>query len=128
MGGGDGELLWNIYYGEYAVDDRFDAFRNAQLWNADVIRPIIEGDVKYQRFQLAHESLNASGQQNAFRLADYQWLLLAAAVMVSWQLTPRGTNERALTPRSWTRKKPMVCWRAMELPATEQLKRERERE
>ena len=23
-----------------------------------VIRPIIEGDVKYQRFQLAHESLN----------------------------------------------------------------------
>ena len=33
--GGDGELLWNIYYGEYAVDDRFDAFRNAQLWNAD---------------------------------------------------------------------------------------------
>lgn len=36
--GGDGEFLWSIYYGEYSDDERFDAFRNAQLWDADGMR------------------------------------------------------------------------------------------
>jgi len=79
--GGDGELLWSIYYGDYAMDKRFDAFRNAQMWDADVIRPMVADDAK---FQLADSSLNvpsASGHQHAFRVADYQWLLLAAAVI-----------------------------------------------
>ena len=40
--GGDGELLWNIYYGEYAEDKRFNAFRADQLWDAAVVRPMIE--------------------------------------------------------------------------------------
>lgn len=44
--GADGELLWNIYYGEYAEDERFDAFRRHQMWNADVIRPMIEMDLE----------------------------------------------------------------------------------
>ena len=33
--GGDGELLWNIYYGDFADDERFDSFREDQLWNAE---------------------------------------------------------------------------------------------
>merc|ERR1719499_2635056 len=49
--GGDGELLWNVYYGDFSNDDRFDSFRKDQLWDAQVIRPIIEADVKFERFQ-----------------------------------------------------------------------------
>ena len=49
--GGDGELLWTIYYGDFADDDRFDGFRKDQLWDAAIIRPIIEMDSKYIRFQ-----------------------------------------------------------------------------
>lgn len=78
--GGDGELLWNVYYGDFADDERFNAFRADQLWNADVIRPIVEMDVKYERFQLNHEALNAprhSGQSASFRMANYQWAVLA---------------------------------------------------
>merc|ERR1719242_1512668 len=45
--GGDGELLWNVYYGDFYDDERFDTFRKDQLWDAQVVRPIIEEDVKY---------------------------------------------------------------------------------
>jgi len=78
--GGDGELLWNVYYGDFAEDDRFNAFRRDQLWDADVIRPIIEMDAKYERFQLNHEAMNAprrSGQAASFQMANYQWAVLA---------------------------------------------------
>merc|ERR1719195_2318225 len=45
--GGDGELLWHIYYGDYSDDERFDGFRENQMWDADVIRPFLEDDAKY---------------------------------------------------------------------------------
>merc|ERR1719474_1525785 len=72
--GGDGELLWNIYYGDFSDDERFDDFRRDQLWDAEVIRPIIEMDVKYERFQLNHQALNAprhKGHAASFRVHNY---------------------------------------------------------
>jgi len=47
--GGDGELLWHIYYGDYSDDARFDAFRESHLWDADVVRPFLVRDLKYGR-------------------------------------------------------------------------------
>jgi len=66
--GGDGELLWNIYYGDLSTDERFDSFRADQLWDADVIRPIIEADIKYERFQLAN-----IGVHNPHRQSSHHW-------------------------------------------------------
>jgi hypothetical protein len=74
--GGDGELLWSIYYGDYAMDKRFDAFRNAQMWDADVIRPMIVDDVEFARFQTVSKSSSSS---NA---GSHQWMILAAAAVV----------------------------------------------
>jgi len=74
--GGDGELLWSIYYGEYAVDQRFDAFRDAQMWDADVIRPMIVDDVEFARFQTVSKSSSSSN------VGSHQWMILAAAAMV----------------------------------------------
>jgi len=79
--GGDGELLWNIYYGDYSDDQRFDAFRKDQLWDAQVIRPMIEMDDKYKRFQLAQQSVNVPRNEQAIRFGHYQWLILAAVIV-----------------------------------------------
>jgi len=76
--GGDGELLWNVYYGDYAEDPRFDDFRQQQLWDVELIRPIIEEDVKYARFQLAHQvHTHKKG-----KVVSHQWLIVAAAAIV----------------------------------------------
>merc|ERR1719266_2168729 len=81
--GGDGELLWNIYYGDFSKDERFDSFRKDQLWDAQVIRPIIEEDIKYERFQLAHQSVKASHtSRSTMRLGDHQWLIMASIMVV----------------------------------------------
>jgi len=81
--GGDGELLWNIYYGDFSHDERFDSFRKDQLWDAQVIRPIIEEDIKYERFQLAHQSLKAShSSRSTMRLGHHQWLIVASILFV----------------------------------------------
>jgi len=81
--GGDGELLWNIYYGDFSKDERFDSFRKDQLWDAQVIRPIIEEDIKYERFQLAHQSVKASHtSRSTMRLGDHQWLIMASILIV----------------------------------------------
>jgi hypothetical protein len=49
--GGDGELLWHIYYGDFSQDERFDGFRKQEMWDADQIRPIIETDIQFSRFR-----------------------------------------------------------------------------
>merc|ERR1712173_211516 len=74
--GGDGELLWNIYYGDLADDERFDAFRKDHLWDASVIRPMIEMDMKYKKFHLRNQNVNVSeGKTSA--AGGYQWLIMA---------------------------------------------------
>ena len=50
-GGSDGELLWNVYYGDFSDDERFDDFRKEQMWDAEVIRPILQEDAKFERYQ-----------------------------------------------------------------------------
>jgi len=93
--GGDGELLWNIYYGDFSDDERFDDFRRDQLWDAEVIRPIIEMDVKYERFQLNHQALNVGRQSSRFQLADYKWAMVVFAAIVviaafvAWKKRPQ---------------------------------------
>merc|ERR1711870_214987 len=88
--GGDGELLWNIYYGDFSDDERFDAFRADQLWDADVIRPIIEEDVKYERFQLANIAVNNPSKHSSDHWSGFMKLLfvglmmLTAAALVFW--------------------------------------------
>merc|ERR1719192_404605 len=77
--GGDGELLWNVYYGDFSNDERFDAFRRDQLWDADVIRPIIEMDAKFERFQFNQAA--SVGHESKFQVADYKWLIVAVALM-----------------------------------------------
>merc|ERR1711902_411926 len=42
--GGDGELLWHVYYGDFSNDDRFDSFRSNEMWDAEVITPILKQD------------------------------------------------------------------------------------
>jgi len=76
---GDGELLWNIYYGDFADDDRFDWFRKEQLWDIEVVRPVLEMDEKYARFQLAHQVMNAPSQKSH---SHYGWVLLIGAALV----------------------------------------------
>jgi len=81
--GGDGELLWNVYYGDFSNDDRFDSFRKDQLWDAQVIRPIIEADVKFERFQLAHQSLTVSEESSSsMQLGNHLWLIMASILVV----------------------------------------------
>jgi len=77
--GGDGELLWNIYYGDFADDERFDSFRKDQLWDANVVRPIIAGDAKFDRFQLA-ESVNVGSKSTG---TSFTWLIVAGLMMVA---------------------------------------------
>merc|ERR1712217_282691 len=50
--GEDGALLWHVYYGELSEDKRFDAFRNKQLLNADVIKPFF-GEEKLNQIKMA---------------------------------------------------------------------------
>merc|ERR1712130_94696 len=81
--GGDGELLWNIYYGDYADDERFDEFRNDQLWDADVIRSILETDEKFAKYQqktLAHQVMNGPSKHTSH--SNYGWMLLVGAALV----------------------------------------------
>merc|ERR1711994_136490 len=87
--GGDGELLWHIYYGDYSDDARFDAFRESHLWDADVVRPFLVRDLKYGRMderELAilhmsklseHEKVQPKSEGSSW------WTLVIFLVMVS---------------------------------------------
>jgi len=93
--GGDGELLWNIYYGDFSDDERFDDFRNDQLWDAQVIRPIIEEDVKYARFQLANwHQTKVTHDKSSGASYTWLWLLISAiavyAAYTKWQNRPKA--------------------------------------
>lgn len=44
-------MLWQIYYGDFSDDDRFDEFRNKEMWDAQEIRPILETDKKFAKYQ-----------------------------------------------------------------------------
>jgi len=79
--GGDGELLWNIYYGDLADDERFDAFRKDQLWDADVVRPMIEMDIRYKKFHLRNQNINVSGGKTSTS-SGYQWLVVAGLAVL----------------------------------------------
>jgi len=75
--GGDGELLWHIYYGDYADDERFDSFRADQMWDADVIRPFIEEDTRFEELnaqQLA--ALNVNGESGSKTSSSTGWWML----------------------------------------------------
>lgn len=63
--GGDGELLWHVYYGDFSHDERFDGFRNNELWDADVIRPILQMDEKFARYATASKSAKRKNKQLA---------------------------------------------------------------
>jgi len=87
--GGDGELLWNIYYGDYADDVRFDDFRQQQLWDVDVIRTMIEADVK--KMNLAHQISTKHGKGSVL---SHHWLMMAAAAMVVMAVFALWMNRR----------------------------------
>jgi len=79
---GDGELLWNIYYGDFSDDERFDAFRKDQLWDASVIRPMIEMDKKYRKFQLAYQDKRGLNDSKTASTHSYSWLLMICAALI----------------------------------------------
>merc|ERR1711997_1420291 len=81
--GGDGELLWNVYYGDFSHDERFDSFRADQLWDAEVIRPIIEEDVKYERFQLANIAVNNPSKHSSDHWSGFMKLLFVGLMMLT---------------------------------------------
>jgi len=63
--GGDGELLWHVYYGDFSDDERFDGFRKNELWDADVIRPMLVMDAKFERFATLSKSAKRKNKQFA---------------------------------------------------------------
>lgn len=63
--GSDGELLWHVYYGDFSDDDRFDGFRNNELWDADVIRPMLQMDEKFARYATMQKSSKRKNKQLA---------------------------------------------------------------
>jgi len=94
--GSDGELLWHVYYGDFSDDERFDGFRKNELWDADVIRPILQMDIKFERFSMATASKGQNKQlarsagtpamssvTSAAQHSSYGvWLVLAGVVLV----------------------------------------------
>jgi len=54
--GSDGELLWHVYYGDFSDDERFDGFRRNELWDANVIRPILQMDDKFEQYAMAKKN------------------------------------------------------------------------
>jgi len=87
--GADGELLWNIYYGDYGEDHRFDDFRQQQLWDVEVIRSLIEEDVK--TMNLGHQINTKHGKGSVL---SHHWLMMAAAAMVIVALFALWMNRR----------------------------------
>jgi len=95
--GSDGELLWHVYYGDFSDDERFDGFRNNELWDADVIRPILQFDAKFERYQavqksqkhnkaakvLAHESSTPSVAKSAQHSHYAVWLVLLSVAAIA---------------------------------------------
>jgi len=91
--GSDGELLWHVYYGDFSDDERFDGFRKNELWDADVIRPILQMDIKFERFSMAsakkgqNKQLSLSAGTPAMSSVTQHssygvWLVLAGVVLV----------------------------------------------
>lgn len=109
--GSDGELLWHVYYGDFSNDERFDAFRKNELWDADVIRPIIEEDLLFAEYQqgktynkaqakvLAHESGRSVGESkrssSGGHLALWVVVMLAAVAgaVAYWYKYKRGDSK-----------------------------------
>lgn len=84
--GSDGELLWNIYYGDFGDDERFDGFRKNGLWDANVIRPILMMDEaklsNKQNKVMARESQISTPSSTAMRFNNYVvWLVLSGVVL-----------------------------------------------
>jgi len=86
--GGDGELLWHIYYGDYSQDERFDAFRKKEMWDADAIRPIIENDIQFSRFRAEsnkfdEQSALVSDGSLATKTSYGTWFVVISLVLVA---------------------------------------------
>merc|ERR1719361_1201541 len=82
--GGDGELLWHIYYGDYSDDERFDKFREDQMWDADVVRPLLDGDKKYGTLneeELAALEVSPKLKQSSKTSNGYGWWILLLIVL-----------------------------------------------
>merc|ERR1719384_2636750 len=84
------QLLWNVYYGDYADDVRFDDFRQQQLWDVEVIRSMIEEDVK--NLNLAHQISTKHGKGSVL---SHHWLMVAAAAMVVMAVFALWMNRRS---------------------------------
>jgi len=78
--GSDGELMWQVYYGDFADDERFDDFRKSQQWDADVIRPIINEDAKFQRYQAV--AVEAHSSTSSVVSQAYLWAALASVFVI----------------------------------------------
>jgi hypothetical protein len=86
--GGDGELLWHVYYGDYSNDERFDTFRADEKWDATEIRPLIRSDSKFKRY--ANEKLyndDATIMSNADETAStatsyWMWIVMMAIAVI----------------------------------------------
>jgi len=97
--GSDGELLWHVYYGDFSNDERFDAFRADEKWDATEIRPILQSDAKFERYsngQLFNDDATiVSGvHQSAPASASYgMWILmLSIAVIVIFACWYRSSS------------------------------------
>jgi len=85
-------LLWHIYYGDYSDDERFDKFRENQMWDADVVRPFLENDAKYGKLteeQLAVLEVSPKLNKSANTSGGLGWwiivmLALAAGAVAYW--------------------------------------------
>jgi hypothetical protein len=49
--GSHGELLWNIYYGDFSNDVRFDEFRQKEKWDIQLVKPIIQNDEIFEEYR-----------------------------------------------------------------------------
>lgn len=78
--GSDGELLWNVYYGEFSDDERFDDFREQQMWDAEVIRPVLVADAKFERY-LAVEAVHPP-RASSSNGHVWVWVVMASAVLI----------------------------------------------
>lgn len=74
--------MWQVYYGDYADDERFDDFRKEEMWDAEVIRPIIAEDAKFARYQAVAVSAHSA---KVSAIAQYQawfWALFASVAVI----------------------------------------------
>merc|ERR1712048_143880 len=85
--GSDGELLWHVYYGDYSNDERFDAFRAEEKWDAQEIKPVIQSDIKFKRYA-RDELYNAESQsvpssdKDRSSSSSHGWIIILMSIVL----------------------------------------------